>query len=131
MNRRGSALIVTLVALVSAALALTIFHHHAVGLLRSARASLAAARAREAAGAGLASAASGGALTGSLPGGALWMVSIDTMVPGVRLLRSSGRSTIPSVAALEVAAILDGSDTTAAGGAATTVPSGWIVIRPD
>ena len=131
MKRQGSALLITLVALVSAALALTIFHHHAVGLLQTARASLAASRAREAAGAGLASTAAGGALTGSLPGGALWVVSIDTMVPGMHLLRSTGRSTIPSVAMLEVAAILDATATSQGGGAWPTSPSGWVVIRPD
>jgi len=131
MDRRGSSLLVTLVALMVVALAVTIYHHHAIGLLRTARASLAIARAREAAGAGLATAAAGFALTGMIPGGAHWTVTIDTVAPGMLLLRSAGSSTLPTAAAVEVAALLNLADSTLGGGALSNSPSAWVVIRPD
>lgn len=126
MNRRGSVLLVVLVALLGAGLALATFHHTALVQLRLARSSLAASRAREAAAAGLVHAHAGLGPTGLLPGGASWAIVVDSVAPGLQMVWSTGQATRPQPARLEVGAMRIVPDS--ATGAPPSL-SGWTVLR--
>jgi len=129
VDRNGSALVISLVALVSAALAAVLLHLLAVDQLHMARVSLASARAREAAATGLHFGTAGLGAMGTLPGGASWQVVADTIAPGLIIFWSTGQASRPSVARLEVGAIQSSADTSSS--AATAFQPGWIVMRYD
>ncbi len=131
MDRRGSILLATLVALLVAAIAVATFHRLAVDVLRTARGGLAALRAREAAAAGLHGAAGGLGTSGALSGGASWWATTDTIAPGLLLFRSTGRATVPAAAVLEVAAFGVVPDSSPGAGSPVPTLSGWIEIRHD
>lgn len=130
MRRDGSALVITLVALVAAALSGVLLHLLATEQLRQARVALASARAREAAAVGLALGQVGLGPAGSLPGGASWLVIRDSIAPGRVILWSTGLATRPA-ARLEVGAIVPVPDTTLSGSTRMPLPPSWIVMRHD
>jgi hypothetical protein len=127
MGRSGSALLLTLVAIISIGLALVLYHHQALRTLGLAHAALASARAREGAAIGLVTAATGAGITGAGPGAMTWQVQEDTLPGGGRILWSDGRAGLPARASLRLVAILAPPDTSA--GSPPLFLRRWVALR--
>lgn len=103
----GAALPLVLAAVVILTLTVVLVHRAALDVLRQGRTALAVARAREAAGAGLVTARLGGPLAGAVAGGAGWVVTVELVPTGDRVLRSTGTAQAPFAASADIVAVLD------------------------